>query len=154
MRGGLNEQDIDVTPLSDTTVIGYPIARQCTGADALQPLLSSYFAYATDYDGKVRFNYYGDDAQLTVSRNDLIEGNDANNSAITENTRNQATEFPRRITVSYIDPDQNFNTVTVPAERTSTNVLAIGEQQFGIPVVMPADDAAKAADKAMKLAYA
>lgn len=34
------------------------------------------------------------------------------------------------------------------------NVLAIGEQSVQVPVVMSADDAAKVADKAMKVSYA
>lgn len=62
IRGGLDNSDLDVSPLSSKYLMGYPIARQCTGVDALQPLLASYFAYATDYDGKLRFNFLGGDA--------------------------------------------------------------------------------------------
>lgn len=38
-RGGLAASDIDVADLSQRSVVGYPVARACTGVDALQPLL-------------------------------------------------------------------------------------------------------------------
>lgn len=38
-RGGLESTHVDVTALDGIDVAGYPIARQCTGADALAPLL-------------------------------------------------------------------------------------------------------------------
>jgi hypothetical protein len=153
-RGDLTVGDIDVSALEGTPVIGYPIARACTGVDALTPLLQAYFAYATDYDLKLRFAFYGADASITVSTDDLIEGNDANNGAITEDTRNLATEFPRRIVGSYMDPDQNYEVVNVSAERSSGTVIAIGDQQLAIPVVMTADQAKQAVDKALKVTYA
>jgi hypothetical protein len=153
-RGGLETSDIDVTELASSNVMGYPIARQATAADCMLPVLQAYFAYATQYDMKLHFHFYGQDAAVTVDRDDLIEGNDANNGAITEQKRNQATEFPRRIVGSYMDPDQNYMVVDVPAERTSSTVIAIGEQKLDIPVVMSANDAARAVQKAMKVAYA
>jgi hypothetical protein len=153
-RGGLQSGDIDASDLSGTSFEGYPIARPCTAIDALTPLLQAYFAYATDYDSQLHFKFYGADASMTVSRDDLIEGNDANNGAITEDTRNQATEFPRRIVGSYMDPAQNYEVVNVSAERSSGTIIAIGDQQLAIPVVMSANDAKQAVDKALKVTYA
>lgn len=89
----------------------------------------------------MHFKFYGADAAVTVSRDDLIEGNDTNNGAITQDTRNQATEFPRRIVGSYMDPAQNYEVVNATAERSSGTVVAIGDQQLAIPVVMAANDA-------------
>lgn len=103
-RGGLNASDIDVSALATTTVEGYPIARQASAADCLRPLLQAYFAFASEYDAKLRFGYYGADTDVTISRGDLIEGNDANDGAVISNMRNQATEFPRRIVGTYMDP--------------------------------------------------
>lgn len=153
-RGGLSLDDIDTSELAGITVAGYPIARQSNAADCLLPLLQAYFAYATEYDAQLHFKLYGGDAAITIDRADLIEGNDANNGAIVSNLRNQSTEFPRRIVGSYMDPAQNYTVVDVSAERRSVDVIAIGDQSFQIPVVMAADDAAKAVDKALKVAYA
>lgn len=153
-RGGLDLSDVDVAGLGDLSCIGYPIARQANAADCLLPLLQANFGYASEYDAKLHFAQYGGDTDVVVARADLIEGNDANNGAIVSNLRNQSTEFPRRIVGSYMDPSQNFTVVNVAAERLATDVIAIGDQAFQIPVVMPADDAAKAVDKALKVAYA
>lgn len=154
LRGGLSLTDIDVESLGDASVLGYPIARQSNAADCLLPLLQAYFGYASEYDEQIHFNLYGADASVTIDRADLIEGNDANEGAITRNLRNQSTEFPRRIVASYLDPAQNYTPVTVASERLATDVVAIGDQSLQIPVVCSADFATKAADKAMKVTYA
>lgn len=153
-RGGLLPTDVDVDALQDIIVEGYPIARQSNAADCLLPLLQAYFGYASEYDAKLRFSLYGSDAAVVVDRADLIEGNDSNNGAITSNLRNQSTEFPRRVVGSYMDSAQNYTVVNVPAERRAVDVVAIGDQAFQIPVVMTADDATKAVNKALKVAYA
>jgi hypothetical protein len=154
LRGGLALGDIEVAPLSAITTRGYPIARQANAADCLLPLLQSYFCYASEYDAQLHFMLYGADTAVTIDRADLIEGNDSNNGAIVSNLRNQSTEFPRRVVGSYMDPAQNYTVVDTAAERRSVDVVAIGDQSFQIPVVMAAGDAAKAVDKALKVAYA
>lgn len=153
-RGGLDPSDIDTSAVTGIDVAGYPIARQAIAADCLLPLLQAHFAFASEYDAKLHFNFYGDDADVIIDRADLIEGNDANDGAITSNLRNQTTEFPRRIVGAYMDPAQNYTVVNVAAERQATDVIAIGDQAFQIPVVMTANDAAQAVNKALKVAYA
>jgi len=154
LRGGLTVSDTDVSMLAGQQVLGYPIATQATAADCLLPLLQAYFAYATEYDSQLHFKFYGEDASVVIDRADLIEGDDANDGAITSNLRNQSTEFPRRVVGSYMDPAQNYSVVNVPAERRAIDVQAIGDQSFSIPVVMDADTAQQAVDKALKVAYA
>lgn len=155
VRGGLQESDLDLTALVATPidVAGYPIAAQCTADQALAPLLQAYFAFATECDGKLLFKFYGEDALQTVSRDDLVL-NDATDGAISETRRNQATEFPLKVVAAFIDPDQNYDTNTVTAERLAQTVIAIGETDIQIPVAMDANQAAQAADKALKIAYA
>jgi len=153
-RGGLLASEVDVSGLDGPSCIGYPIARQANAADCLLPLLQAYFAYGCEYEAKLAFQFYGQDAAVTVNAADLLEGNDANSGAIKKNLRNQATEFPRRIVGKYMDPTQNYMTVTTAAERRSIDVIAIGDQSFDIPVVTSPDDAAQAVDKALKVAYA
>lgn len=153
-RGGLSVADYEAADLASTSVAGYPIARQANAADCLLPLLQAYFGYASEYDAQLHFKFYGANAGVVIDRADLIEGNDANKGAIVSNLRNQSTEFPRRIVAAYMDPAQNYTVVNVPAERQATDVIAIGDQSFQIPVVMSADTAAQAAQKALKVAYA
>lgn len=154
IRGGLASSDFDAADLVSISVAGYPVARQANAADCLLPLLQAYFGYASEYDAQLHFRLYGADASVIIDRADLIEGNDSNKGAIVSNLRNQSTEFPRRIVAAYMDPAQNYTVVNVPAERQATDVIAIGDQSFQIPVVMPANDATQAAHKALKVAYA
>jgi hypothetical protein len=51
IRGGLSEDDIDVTDIVGIDVAGYPVARSCNAVDCLVPLLQAYFCYASEYDG-------------------------------------------------------------------------------------------------------
>jgi Putative phage tail protein len=153
-RGGLDVADYEAADFSAISVAGYPIARQSNAADCLLPLLQTYFAYASEYDAQLHFKFYGADAAVTVDRADLIEGNDSNNGAIVSNLRNQSTEFPRRVVASYMDPSQNYTVVDTASERRAIDVIAIGDQSLQIPVVLDAGEAAKAADKALKVAYA
>lgn len=153
-RGGLDPTDFDVTDFADIDVIGYPVARSATAADCIGPLMTAFFAYASEYDAKLNFKFYGQDAVITIDNDDLLSGNDANDGYVTKNLRNQETEFPKRVIASYIDPAQNYFTCTVPASRIAIDVKAIGDQGFSIPVVMPADQAQQAVDKALKVFYA
>lgn len=155
LRGGLDPQFIDTAELVPFNVIGYPIATQATASDCLSPLLAAYFCYASEYDGILHFRRLGADAILTVNLLDLIEsGTGSDGASVISNQRNQETEYPRKITTTYYDPDQNYTAVTVTYERNSKDVNAIGEQAFQLPVVMWADDAMQATVKALKATWA
>lgn len=154
-RGGLSIENLDVTELQTIPVLGYPIATQSTASDCLSPLLAAYFCYVSEYDGILHFRTLGADAILTVNPLDLIESDTGTDDAsVISNTRNQETEYPRKITTTYYDPEQNYSAVTVTYERTSKDVNAIGEQAFQIPVVLSADDAMAATVKALKATWA
>lgn len=154
-RGGLDASRLDTSELVPFTVIGYPIATQSSASDCLSPLLAAHFCYASEYDGLLHFRTLGADAILTVNPLDLIESDTGTDGAgVVSTARNQETEYPRKITTTYYDPDQNYQPVTVTYERTSKDVNAIGEQAFQIPVVLPADSAMAATVKALKTTWA
>jgi len=155
VRGGLDPSFIDVSELYGYIVKGYPIATQASATDCLSPLLSAYFCYASEYDGLLHFRVLGQDADITINPLDLIESDTGTDGAsVISNTRNQETEYPRKLTTTYYDPDQNYAAVTVTYERNSKDVNAIGEQAFQIPVVFSADDAMAATVKALKATWA
>ena len=68
VRGGLATSDFDGSALSGRTVLGYPIARQTTGADALTPLLSAYFAFGSEQNAKIVFDLYGANVSTTIAQ--------------------------------------------------------------------------------------
>lgn len=151
LRGGLGSADVDTSALAAKQVAGYSIAKQCTAVDAMSPLLGAYFAYGAEYDGKLNFSFAGADAVLTIDEDDIV---DTGNDPVSEATRGNATEYPRRVIGAYYDPDQNYLTATVMATRRASGVKASGDLSFQIPVVMSANEAQQAVDKAMKVAYA
>lgn len=154
-RGGLFEDDVDVEALSEIQVAGYTVATDSNASDCLSPLLAAYFAHASEYDGQVHFRLYGGDADVTVDPADFLMSDVGTDGAsLVQTNRSQATEYPRKMTSTYYDIDQNLNAVNVSVERNSVDVIAIGEQRFAIPVVMTATDATKATYKALKVAYA
>lgn len=153
-RGGVGSDLIDVSDLAGTSVQGYTIAKQMNAVNALGPLLGSYFAYASEYDGKINFHFYGADAVMTIDEDDLLAETDANDSNVTSNLRNNATEFPKRIIGQYYDPAQNYMPVTVMEARKAAGVTATGDLAFDIPVAMDANTAQQTVNKAMKVAYA
>lgn len=153
-RGGLRADQIDVSGLPLTDVWGYPIARPCSGIEALTPLVQTYFLYGSEYDGQMHFLPRGADAVMTIFEEDLLVSADANNGNVTSSLRNMETQFPRKMIGAYIDPAQNYTTVTVSDDRLAIDVKAIGTQNFAMPVVLPANDALAATIKAMKVQYA
>jgi hypothetical protein len=153
-RGGLGATDIDLSPLPDATPAGYIIATASNASDCLAPLLQAYFCFASEYDNKIHFHPYGDDAAVTLSLENLVERDGSDTGLVTYNTRRQETEFPQRIVASYYDPAQNYQSVNVTSRRRASTVKAIGDQAFQIPVAISATLATQAADKALKIAYA
>lgn len=153
-RGGLNDTDFDLTGLPDKDVSGYIVATQSNAADCLSPLLQAFFCFASDFNARVNFRQYGEDATVTITEDNLIESENNENSALARTLRNQETEFPRRIIAQYYDPAQNYKPVNVSSRRRASTVNAIGDQTFQIPVAISATEAAQAADKALKIAYA
>ncbi|WP_426269136.1 phage tail protein [Dyella kyungheensis] len=155
LRGGLNDTDFDLTNLPDHSVAGYMVAVQSDATDCLSPLLQTFFCFASDYNAKLYFHPYGDDATVTITTDNLLESpNSENDGLFTRTQRSQETEFPLRMVAQYIDPAQNYKAVQVTARRRASTVKAIGDQQFQIPVAISASDAAQAVDKALKVAYA
>lgn len=72
-RGGLSTDEYDATAYADVEVLGYPISTQATASDCLTPLLASCFGFASDYDGKLHFRLFGQDAALTIDSDDILE---------------------------------------------------------------------------------
>lgn len=149
VRGGLLEDDLNLTEITGT-FIGYPIKDSYDGASALRPLLFAWKAYGSEYDAKLNFHYHGADIEVVIDPDDIIDTGEVND----RDTRELATEYPRKIGVGYIDPDQNFEARPQWAYRLSNSINAIGEESTQTSVVMTAAEASQLADVSIKVAYA
>lgn len=149
VRGGLTPDDIVVTDLEEFDLLGYSINQSYNGAESMLPPLASATAYGTEYDGQIHFQVHGEPVKAVVDPQDLVSTGD-----IDKDTRQQKVEFPRLVSVTAIDPDQDYTARPQSDRRISLDVRAIGEQQIQIPVVMTADRCRQLAAIAMKVAWA
>lgn len=147
-RSGLDSSQYDVSQLTDL-VDGYVVAT-IGGADSfIGPLSQAYFFDVTEWDAKLRFVKRGGNSVFALGPADYAE---RDGPSIEEQIVQEA-ELLRKTTVAYVDPAAGFTPATQAAERTVSTVKAIGESAIEIPVAMTAEDAARVADKRMKVAW-
>jgi hypothetical protein len=148
-RGGLTEDDIDVTEM-DQQVLGYMITQSYTGADSIRPLMTAFKSYGSEYDAKLIFHKHGEVIDLVVDPQDIIQGTEESD----QTTRDQQVEFPRTYSLTYIDATQDYTARPQVDRRTSSDVRAIGEIQTQVAVVLPPDYARQLANVGMKVNWA
>lgn len=149
IRGGLTADDIDVTEM-DQEVMGYMITQNYIGTDCIRPLMTAFVSYASEYDAKIRFHKHGEVATMVVDAQDIIQGTEESD----QTTREQAVEFPKTYSITYIDPTQNYTARPQVDRRTSSDVRAIGHLQTQVPVVLPPDYARQLSNIGMKVNWA
>lgn len=148
-RSGLTAAQYDVSQLTDL-VDGYKCATIGDGASYIAPLAQAYFFDVGEWDAKVRFIKRGGATAFALTADDLVE----RDGPAIEEERVQEAELLRKTTVAYIDPAAGFTPATQDAERLVSTIQAKGESATEIPIVMTAADAAKIADKRIKVAWA
>lgn len=149
VRGGLTADDIDITEM-DQDVMGYMITQNYIGTDCIRPLMTAFVSYASEYDAKIRFHKHGEAATLVIDSQDIIQGTEESD----QTTREQAVEFPKTYSITYIDPTQNYTARPQVDRRTSSDVRAIGHLQTQVPVVLPPDYARQLSNIGMKVNWA
>lgn len=149
IRGGLTAEDIDVTEM-DQQVLGYMITQSYTGADSIRPLMTAFKSYGSEYDAKLRFHKHGENIQVIVDPQDIIQGSEESD----QTTRDQQVEFPRTYSLTYIDATQDYTARPQVDRRISSDVRAIGEIQTQVAVVLPPDYARQLANVGMKVNWA
>lgn len=148
VRGGLTTADIDVTEMTEI-VRGYPIMQSYNGADCLRPLMTGFTAYGSEYDAQIHFHHHGEPVEITVDPQDFIS-----NGSIDKDTREQAVEYPRLLSVTSIDPEQDYTPRPQTERRITPDIRAIGEEQIQVPLVLAPDDQRRLAAIGMKVSWA
>lgn len=153
LRGGLTADDLDVVEMSPAnlgkSLLGYPIMQPYNGADCIRPLMTAYTSYGSEYDAQLHFHGHGEVIEVVVDPEDFIEGSETDKA-----TREQAIEYPRLISVTAIDPTQDYTARPQTERRITPDVRAIGEQTIQIPIVLDPDHQRQLASIAMKVAWA
>jgi len=150
-RGGLNPaNDIDVVDMAGFQLLGYMITQPYNAADCIRPLMTAHTCYGSEYDGKLRFHTHGESIEVVVNPDDFIAGSDETD----KNTREQEIEYPRLLSVTAIDPTQDYTARPQVERRISPDVNAIGEEQMQVPIVLMPDPHRQLAAIGMKVSWA
>ena len=110
-RVGLTAADLKTAALSDS-VIGYVVSDRMSGRAALEPLAAAYLFDAREEDFKVDFVARGGASVVSIAEDDLgarRDDDDATTPLVSE-VRTQEIELPRRVDMTYADPDSDYQT--------------------------------------------
>ena len=149
---GLAASDLDFTGLTATTVQGYTISRQGTARSALEQLSSVFFFDGVESDHLLKFvSRDGKSTQATIAQNKLAIIDNETGEFFQE-ARIQEVEMPRRVTLTYIDKDNDYQQQAHSSQRilaptsfqTSFSNNAVN---LTLPIVMDSDTAKQATEK-------
>lgn len=143
-RAGLSVDKVDASGLDDE-VPGYPITRVSTARANIEPLLMGYFIDPVEVDGLLRFIKRSAQAVTPlVAYSELAatsEGSDSGDPFPL--TRGQEDEFPRSITVAYMNVASDYQNGAEIARRVVTR--SINDISKEMPFCTTSDHAARVA---------
>lgn len=146
---GLEPGEYDYSPLAADSVRGYILSRPLSMRAALEPLQTAWQWDISEVDGQLKAVKRGGAIVATLTENDL--GAAETPSSITlQLTRNNESELPSEIQVSYSDLDNDYQAGTQYAR--SLTLLHSNLRQISLPLVLTSTEAAKLADTLLGVA--
>ncbi|CAO3460827.1 hypothetical protein [Azospirillum argentinense] len=130
---GLTDDQIDVAGLAGCDpIVGYVIPRPTTARAALEPLATAFDFDGAEIDGKLVFRMRGVEAVRDIDQGEVIVDEDSGGQerALITETIMQEAELPLAVSVSYQDPDADYEVVPQVAQRirgvvTADNTLSV-----------------------------
>lgn len=149
--GLLTSGDIDVTALTDT-VRGYRISSVAAIRAGIEPLQSVWPFDMRQHGYKLQFVRRGGAAVASIPESDLDARSfgDAPGKRLTVE-REMDSQLPRRIVLTHIDPDREYDPGEQGAERLNTQSVNVSSSD--LPIVMTAQEAAGAVEVALYLRW-
>lgn len=135
-RGGLNiATQVDTTSLASIPVKGYIINRPTSAQAALEQLSSAFFVKSVESDGKIKFYLRGSGSSVeTIPQQWLGPINE--NDSYWKETRQQELDLPKKITVTYINPEDDYQQGAQHEQRI-TNPFPSSWGKSEISIEMP-----------------
>ncbi|URA06908.1 hypothetical protein Pfeifenkraut_BL30011 [Xanthomonas phage Pfeifenkraut] len=149
MRSGILPENIDVTELYDTRVIGYKCNTDDGVNKRIDALREVFFFDKSETDRKIYFPRRGREAIVRIPYIDLV----ADDPSALKETRIQEIELPKAVTVNHLDPAGGFAQNKQTARRRSNLIKATKEQKLESEVVLTADQGMTAATVKLKIAW-
>jgi hypothetical protein len=144
-RIGVDSTKIDVSELTDD-VTGFVVGGLYSCAEAMRSLQKTYFFDPVEVDGVIKFVKRGGANVAAIDESAMVDVPE-------QTTREQEVEFPKKLHLSYQNPDIDYAPTQANAERSSPDLRVKGEMSVEVPVVMNADQGAVIANKMIKVAW-
>jgi hypothetical protein len=137
--GLLDASDIDVTALTQE-VRGYKVSNTSSIRSAIEPLRACWPFDVVPSGYKIKFVPRGGSSVATIDTLELDarDGSAANGVRITQ-SREMATQLPRRVEVTYLDADREYD-IGPPGIAERTNTDATNVELIEMPIVLTADE--------------
>jgi hypothetical protein len=142
---GLPESQIDVSALADV-VHGYLITAIESPRASIAPLARHFGFDAIESEGVIRFQARDRRPVATLGLDDLVASADADAELI-ELVRAQETELPQALKWQLVRSDEEYDTMSVEARRTTGAALRVTSETFLIAT--PAGDAERRCRRAL-----
>lgn len=142
LRSGLlTPADIDTT-LIDQLVRGYRVPEAMSIRSSLEPLQGAWPFDTIPSGYKLKFVPRGGASVITIDSSELGASGDGGTPGVRlTQSREMASQLPRKVQVTYIDTNREYDKGTGPgAERLNTD--AVNVQALDMPIVLNAGEAA------------
>jgi hypothetical protein len=151
-RAGLSAADIDVTELEDTQVVGFFVASPTTVTNALQQLQQTYFFDVVDSGGVVKFQLQSQTKFIDVALSHPAAHEYGQSTPdFYQERREDDTQLPKEIALTYIDPKRNFGQNVQRSTRTVS--LNQNNVALNLPIILSEAQARAAADRLLHLSW-
>lgn len=144
-RAGLDPADYDVTALTHP-VPGYIINSQMTARAGIEPLALAFQFDGVESDDKIKFRTRGQALSITLVQDDLVFVSDGE---VLQETRTQEVELPERISLVYLDRENDYQQNTMTAKRISLptpSMYSRNQVTNTLPMVLQATSVKQIAD--------
>ena len=146
-RCGLDPNLISTLDVGDHTVRGFAIGQAASGVGALQPLALAYDFDVAEVAGALRCVRRGS-SPLGLITLDQLGGHDATadrSGDVISWSRTRVTALPRQSTVTFPDPDRDWQPNSQSAQRSEGS--ADNALSTSVPLVLTADQGRALADR-------
>ena len=113
-RAGVAAADADTTALASLSLPGYMLSRTMQAKAAMEPLANLYLYDVVEIDDVLQFIPRGGSSIVTIDEQGLVV---ADGGASIAETRAAETELPVEVSLTYMDPDVEYNQITHRARR-------------------------------------
>jgi len=147
-RVGLDVTGFDFSLLNADEIVGHIIEQPTTGRAALEELFKVFPGDVVESDGILKWISRGQSSILTITEGNMVPLDKDGNEFV--ETILEEIELPEKVTISFIDPDNEYQTGTqyFKRPRAPTPVMSSRNQvEISVPLAMTKNVAKQMAER-------